>query len=645
MAKLGRLKCLGISDFWQAALYCPFEYKDYTQVFEVFDSRFLLQDGHGVFSGRIKYPPETSWKNGKPRTKFVIHDGNETIMFTLFGDTRELVKANPPGERLVVEGIINKDGGRIYLNNASVVDKELIGTIAPIYKGIAGKVRPDNVRKLIAEHLDDAVDEATNKLRELLNKHIPPQHVRSFVGCKDKTLKEVLLCLHKPKTLTDGYQALEVVTRIAHLSAADGLLNRAAINRSEAVRPLVGMDPTELAKGIPFKLTDEQFEQVMVAVSDMYHGIKSSFLLTGDVGTGKTAVYGLVSAYVASAGERVAIMLPNQNLAVQVYEELNEYFGGLGVGLMTGSHKCDIQHKRIIVGTTALLFQDIGRMGLVVCDEQQKMAIGQREKLLSENTHLLEVSATPIPRTMAFALYGAVKLLQLRHCHVEKHIETKVYFKEDRLVLMEGVRKTISEGNKVLIVCARCESDEDNPDANIISAEEMYEGMCKHFPGEVVIAHSKMDQQESKASIAKIKQDKASILVSTTVAEVGLTIPRLTRTIIVNAERYGLTSLHQLRGRTSRQGGRGDCCLYLPNPKISDSTMERMKVMVDCRDGFEIARRDMALRGVGDIGKDGDAQHGEYTTLIKGIKGSLADIESIIEEIESLKEQAYEKAS
>lgn len=645
MANLGRLKSLGITEAWQSALYCPVEYKDYTQVFEVFDKRFLLHDGHGVFSGKIKYPPETVWKNGKPRTKFVIHDGNETIMFSLFGDTRELVKTHPPGERLIVEGVVSRDGERIYLNNASVVDKEVVGTIAPVYKGIAGKIRPDNVRKLIAEHLDDAVTEAANRLRELLKRHIPTHYVRSFVECKNKTLEAVLLDLHRPKTLSDAHQALDVLTRIAHLSAADELLNRADTSRNEAVRPLVGMDPAELAKGIPFKLTDEQFEQVMVAVSDMYHGVKSSFLLIGDVGTGKTAVYGLISAYVASAGERVAIMLPNQNLAMQVYEELNEYFGGLGVGLMTGSHKCDIQHKRIIVGTTALLFQDIGRMGLVVCDEQQKMAISQREKLLSENTHLLEVSATPIPRTMAFALYGAVKLLQLRHCHVEKQIDTKVFYKEDRLVLMDGVRKTISEGNKVLIVCARCEADQDNPDGNIISAEEMYKGMCRHFPGEVVIAHSKMDQQVSKASIAKIKQDKASILVSTTVAEVGLTIPRLTRTIIVNAERYGLTSLHQLRGRTARQGGRGDCCLYLPNQKISDSTMERMKVMVECSDGFEIARRDMVLRGVGDIGKNGDAQHGEYTTLIKGVKGSLADIESIIEEIESLKEQAYEKAS
>ena len=129
MANLGRLKSLGITEAWQSALYCPVEYKDYTQVFEVFDKRFLLHDGHGVFSGKIKYPPETVWKNGKPRTKFVIHDGNETIMFSLFGDTRELVKTHPPGERLIVEGVVSRDGERIYLNNASVVDKEVVGMV------------------------------------------------------------------------------------------------------------------------------------------------------------------------------------------------------------------------------------------------------------------------------------------------------------------------------------------------------------------------------------------------------------------------------------------------------------------------------------------------------------------------------------
>ena len=643
MANLGRLKNLGITQTWEVPLCCPVDYQDFTQYFESFDRQFLMSGYRAVFKGLLKYTPEVKWKNKKPRTQFVIHDGLENIVFSIFGDTRELLDKIKINDPIAVQGIVVREGDNVFLNNAELVPLEWLKTIMPVYKGVPSKIRPENVRTLIAEHLDAGIKEATTKLREILNSHLPAHKIRQFVNCQSKTLNEILRDLHQPKSLSDAHLALDVMTRISHLVAASDLIDRSKGQEDVNVTPLVGVDPKTLTTHIPFSLTDEQMEQVMLAVEDIYHGRLLNSLLVGDVGTGKTVVYGLIAAYVASAGGRVGIILPNQNLARQIHEELNEYFSDVGVGLVTGSAKGDVSNDAIVVGTTAMLFREVGSFNLVVCDEQQKMAVSQREQLRSKETHLIEVSATPIPRTMAFALYGAVKLLQLKECHADKTIHTKMYTKNERMDLMKGVKASLGRGQKVLIVCARCEDDEDNPDDPLMSAEKMYYGMSSLFPNKVVMSHSKLSDDDNQSAIDKIKRGEAQVLVSTTVVEVGMTIPELERVIVVNAERFGLQQLHQLRGRVVRKGGTGYCDLYLPNPVGNPDTIDRMKVMETCSDGFEIARHDMEIRGTGDIGLTGSSQHGEYTTMIRGVKGSLRDIEATMDALEKLNEDQPEK--
>lgn len=638
MVKIGRLKSLGITQLWEVPLCCPISYKDYTICFENFDPNYLYDGVAGVFKGYLTGQPETQWKNKKPRTQFTICDNNlNIIMFSMFGDTRELLKALKEGDEIAVEGIVMNNGGsKIYLNKADIIPMDALNTIMPVYKGVAGKVRPENVRKLILGALDAGIQEAGDKLREILHLHLPANKIRKFVNCSSMTLEQVLVALHKPRSLEQAREALSVMGRISHLVAASELINRSRQDKVINVNPIIGVDPKQLTARIPFKLTDEQMVQVLLAVDDIAKGNLLNALLVGDVGTGKTVVYGLIAAYVASAGGRTAIMLPNTNLARQIHEELAEYFPEYGVGLVTGTVKEDVSDKKIIVGTTALLFRDVGELDLVVCDEQQKMAISQREQLRSSKTHLLEVSATPIPRTMAFALYGAVKLLQLKHCHAKKTIHTKVVHQEEKQQLMVGIREAMSRGEKTLIVCARCEADEDIEDDPLLSAEKMFKGMDRIFPNQVVISHSKLSEEHNKDAIAKIKSGIASILVSTTVMEIGISIPHLSFLVISNAERFGLQQLHQMRGRLVRAGGVGWCSLYLPNPVKNPDTLDRMSVMENCSDGFEIARHDMMIRGTGDVGLIGDAQHGAYSTIIKNIKGSLQDIEETIEFIELL---------
>lgn len=642
--KLGRLKSLGINEPWQIPLYCPDAYRDYTNCFENFDPRYLYDGGAAVFGGRLKREPETKWKDKRPRTQFVITDGSSDIAFSLFGDTRAITAKMNVNQMIYVYGVVARIGERVYLNDAVLVSVHDVGKIIPVYKGVAGKISADNVRSHIEDRLTEALPLAVTKIRETLKEHLPVHAIRQFVRCKSMTLEEVLIQVHRPTSEEKAAEAMGVMERIANLLAAEHLIRRADEVGKIPAPPIVGMSPTELAKHIPFELTDEQWAQIMKAIEPLYDGFKLSALLSGDVGTGKTAVYGMVCAYVASSGHRAAVMLPNQNLAIQVYEELNEYFGFLGVGLITGKQQSELDDKRIIVGTTALLFRDVGEFSLVVVDEQQKMATAQREKLLSQDTSLIEVSATPIPRTMSYALYGAVTILQLKKCHVEKHIETRIYDASTKRELFHGIKATLAKGKKVLIVCPRCEEDHDD-ESGMISAQKLAADFERIVPGKVALSHSRLSSEENYAAIKAIKEGGAQILISTTVVEVGMTIKNLERAVVMDASRYGISTLHQIRGRVSRHGGNGNFDLYLPKPVKNADSLARLQVLVDESDGFEIAKHDLRIRGTGDLSDVGEQQHGDTNFLIKNIKGNFEQIEAIIDEVAQYKKEEMAQAS
>jgi ATP-dependent DNA helicase RecG len=643
MAKVAKLKSAGVEELWHLPLYCPSEYKDYSQCFESFDPLFLLEGGYGVFRGILTCSPEILWKNKRPRTQFTISDGTHSISFVIFGDTRALVKDMVKGVRVSVAGIVAKYSSKLFLNDAEIIPDNLMGKVVPKYKGVTGKVSPEAIRQLISDNLDEAIPITTQKIRDVLSLHLPAGSIRKFLDCHSMTLEQVLEQLHRPKNEDNADIALYVMKRLANLLAADQLLSRSKEVGTQYAPPIIGMDPNLLTKNIPFTMTSEQMEQANIAIEQMFSGKLFNGLLAGDVGTGKTVVYGLIAAYVASAGHRVAIMLPNQNLARQIHEELNEYFGMLGVGLVTGSHQSDLSDKRIIVGTTALLFRDIGQVSLVVVDEQQKLATSQREQLRDNHTHLLEVSATPIPRTMAYALYGAVTLLQLKECHADKTFHTKIYDANAKRELFTAIEQTISRGKKVLIVCPKCKEGEE--ESHLISAHKLAQDFERFAPGKIALSYSKLDDEQNIEAIRRIKSGEAKILISTTVVEVGMTIPELERVVVMNADRYGIQQLHQLRGRAVRAGGVGFCDLYLPNEITNQSSIDRMNIMVEVSDGYEIAKHDLKLRGTGDLSVIGETQHGNMTSIIKNIKGDLDDIEAVIEEVTSYNAQAQQRAS
>jgi ATP-dependent DNA helicase RecG len=641
-SKLGRLKSVGIEELWQVPLYCPVIFEDNSHVWGGLHPEQMPLGQTALFKVSLFNSPVIEWKNKKPHTKFTVTDGQYNTMFTLFGDTRKLVETLNEKQTFYVSGVPTVFNGKIYLNEAKIVPDESVGSIIPVYPGKAGKITPENVRVNINKHLDIAIPLASIEIRKKLIKHFKStQSLRQYLQCQSMTLETILFQLHKPDSLSMAYTALSIMTKIANVVAADTLLSRATEENIVTVPALFGADYRALVEKIPFELTQEQSDIVNESIATIRKGEMLNGLISGDVGTGKTAVYAVIAAYIASAGGRVAVLLPNSNLAAQIYEEIASYYDhfGFGVGVITGGREVN-PDAAIVIGTTALLHRDMGKMDLVVCDEQQKMATGQREQLRGEHTHLIEVSATPIPRTMALAIYGAVKIFKITKCHAQKTIHTKIWHKTDNAVMMKGVMDTVRSGKKVLIVCPKRETKDDEEEGGLVSAQDLARKFERFAPNRIVLSHAQLSTEQNEQAIKAIKGGDADILISTTTVEVGITIPNLERVVVVHAERFGLQVLHQIRGRVVRHGGVGFCDLYLPKEIKNPDSMIRLQLLEQISDGFELAHQDMRLRGIGDITANGTTQHGSVDVMIKNIKCNIDDIDATVEDILARREAA-----
>lgn len=648
--KLGKLKTLGIDDLSEVALYLPTSYTDYSRVVTDFNvnQNPELQAGESfTFKGKLHGDPLTSFKGGRPHTKVSITDGRVLLQFTLFGDARSEIEQiqllSMKNTDFYVHGELYISSG-VYINNAKIVNAN-IGEILPNYPGVPGKVKPQSARKLIQEHLDQSMPLAIERLRGILSsKFNSPSEIRRYLNAPGLTLQTILENVHRPTTLSEANTALGVLNRIAAIVAADELIESAKqASKVIPVPALRGGDIDLLSKRIPFPLTDEQREIVQNAVQAISEGTKLDLLLCGDVGTGKTCVYGLIAAYVCASGGRSAIMLPNGNLSRQIYQELNEYFPQFNPLLVMGEGDYtdeQLQSAPLLIGTTALLFKDIGLLQLAVFDESQKMAVQQQEKLTSTTTHKISVSATPIPRTMGLALYGAVKIAVITKCHAKKEIHTRLALPAEYSNTVAEVLWTILTANKqAMIVCGRKEGDADTENeegSNLRSVEEVYEEFNQLLPGLVTMSHGGLSAEENAEAISSMKNGSKKLIIATTVLEIGITLPDLTYGLILDPQVHGLSSLHQLRGRIARTGGTGFFVMQLTRPIGNPKSIERLNYLCESTDGYEIAKKDLELRGIGDL-KKGKSQHGAYMGLIKNVQVDLSTLEQVVEDLSANK--------
>jgi ATP-dependent DNA helicase RecG len=637
MAKhpLGKLHLAGLCNVEEVPLYMPVDYADYRYPVTDFDISRLMSGCDYLFECTLASSPVSKFYKGRPQTAFTVTDGALLLQFVLFGDVREDVEKLTQVERFYVHGTLNCTSSGAYINNAKLIEPQLVGRVHAIYPGVPGKLRPATVAKLISTIVVGAIPAAAEKVRKLCQKHFQNgAELRRYLQCQRMTLEELLYAIHVPETIEIAHYAYSIFHKIATLCASDALLTSAAAAKSiERVKPIVGWPLERLTKNVPFQITAEQRDIVQRHLTALSAGEKVNTLLVGDVGTGKTVTYGLIVGFVCSAGGRVAVLLPNGRLAEQIHRELSDYFPEFNPLLVNGNSdhtEAEMSQSKLLIGTSALLFRQVGEFSLVVVDEQQKMSSTQRSQLCSGDTSVIEVSATPIPRSLALAEFGAVNIECITHCHAVKTIDTRIMEKHQARELMQMMYRTVNAGAKVLVVCAKREADDkedDLPDAQTVARQ-----LERYFPRNVSLAHAGLSDEDNAKALQDIVAGTTNIIVSTVVIEVGITIPKLEMAIVYHAERFGLTQLHQIRGRLVRHGGHGNFVLYLPKMPKNPVSLERMQALCDLSDGFELARHDLRLRGIGDIEK-GSTQHGSFQGLIRNMPVTIDDVESVVEQL------------
>ena len=380
---------------------------------------------------------------------------------------------------------------------------------------------------------------------------------------------------------------------------------------------------TFYSQNLPFQLTGAQKRVIKEIRKDMGSGRQMNRLLQGDVGSGKTLV-ALMSMLIAlDNGFQACMMAPTEILAAQHYETIKQFLFGMNVRveLLMGSIKGKKREEilkgllagevQILIGTHAVLEDTVGfsSLGMVVIDEQHRFGVAQRAKLWSKNTrppHVLVMTATPIPRTLAMTLYGDLDVSVIDELPPgRKPIQTIHQFDNRRASLYAGIRKQIDEGRQIYIVYPLIKESEK---IDIKNLEEGYEHICAEFPEcQVCKVHGQMKPAEKDAEMQRFVNGETQIMVATTVIEVGVNVPNASVMVIENAERFGLSQLHQLRGRVGR-GADQSYCILVTSYKLSEETRKRLEIMVQTNDGFESAEADLKLRGPGDL--EGTQQSG-----------------------------------
>lgn len=395
--------------------------------------------------------------------------------------------------------------------------------------------------------------------------------------------------------------------------------------------PIVGRNFNTMYRSLPFPLTNAQKRVIREIHADLKSGRQMNRLLQGDVGSGKTLVALMCCLLAIDNGYQTCIMAPTEILANQHFETLSQFLqpllanesnpNGLRIALLTGSttkKQREVLHPAlqagqidILIGTHALLEDTVqwGNLGLVVVDEQHRFGVAQRAKLWSKNVcppHVLVMTATPIPRTLAMTVYGDLRVSIIDELPPgRKPVQTLHYSIQRRQSVNQFIRQQIQAGRQVYVVFPLIK---ENEKLGLQDLENGFNELCDTFPEyKISMVHGQMKAKDKDAQMQRFASGETQILVATTVIEVGVNVPNASVMIIENAERFGLSQLHQLRGRVGR-GADQSYCILLTRLELTKETRQRMDIMVATNDGFRIAEADLQLRGPGDL--EGTQQSG-----------------------------------
>jgi len=610
---LGRLTDLGLTETWHAALVLPVSFEDFRSVQS--DAEGFDEGRTVVLAAHVRQNPEVVM--GKvPRTTVPLQlDDGTVFSATWFGDIRQFKHQLQRGKAISIKGVLAQFNGRWQLKSPVLVDPRWRGRSMPHYSGMGKRMGGDTMRDRVISLLRSELTTASSRCQDMLSDIASVEEVMQAIGAPAgvEGFERLLVRAHCPVDPPTGQASLDAMEKFAALVTIKGLME--SHEREAKPREALAIDlPKRLEQ---WKVTPSTSQRSAVskmqAVFSKDH--VSSMLLSGDVGSGKTFVYLTLAAGVVDAGGRAAILLPNESLAKQVQKDLQKAFPDIDSVLVTGDTKATGSEAVVAIGTTALLSRPAGDFDLLVCDEQQKLGADQRRQLRIGTAHLLEVTATAIPRTMALAAFGMIETVHLREGHAKKNIRTRLWQVTQMRELFSGVRKTIEQGGRILVVYPAITKSKGAK--TLRSIEDAIEKWEKAFPGLIRVINGQLKPDEKAANLGDLTSGKARIGICTSVIEVGINIPDMRRVVVVHPERFGLTTLHQMRGRLAREGGDGNFDMLLMD-EASEDTTERLQVLVKTTDGYELAEADMRLRGPGELKSTGTKQSGGAMSILYG---------------------------
>ena len=612
-------KQLGIRSCRDLLYYFPFRYVDRSRIYTIAELTSDMPDiqikGHFV-SFTIH------GEGAKRRLQGLFSDGTGIIDVVWFNRVKSISESYHTGIKYILFGkpsIFNGHPNLVHPEIEPAVEESRPRGLQGVYN-LTDTLRN---RSFTSKTIRTLVHNLFDKIKSL--PETLPQSVREkyrLIG-----LYDALSNIHMPTSL-DMLQKAKLRLKFEELFLIQLNILKYAKTRKAEVRgfmfPRIGSHFNRFySEVLPFSLTEAQKQVIREIRDDMRTGRQMNRLLQGDVGSGKTIVALMSALIAADNGFQTCIMAPTEILATQHYESLSAMCDKIGVKieLLTGSTKKSKREKianglldgsiHILVGTHAVIEDNVNfrRLGLVVIDEQHRFGVAQRAKLWNKNVnppHVLVMTATPIPRTLAMTVYGDLDVSAITQLPPgRKPIATLLKYENSRTSVNQIIRKELQSGRQVYIVYPLIQ---ENEKLDLKNVEDGFQYARETFSDfNVGLVHGKMKPADKDRQMQLFATGKTQILVATTVIEVGVNVPNASVMIIENAERFGLSQLHQLRGRVGR-GADQSYCILMTKPDISKDTRRRLEIMTETSDGFQIAEADMQLRGPGDI--EGTQQSG-----------------------------------
>ena len=620
-------KELSIATYGDLLQHYPFRHEDRTKIYSVSEANESMPTIQ--LKGRIT-GFEMPGVARKKRLVGTFTDGTGEIELVWFQGINWVKDKIKTGVEYVVFGKPNRFGRKL-----SIAHPEIEAVTART--GTDGQLQPvySITERLRAKHIDSRF---LFKLMEELMRMAEPQ-IRETLPLSIMTSerlipkKNAIRQIHFPKNSAELLAAQHRL-KFEELFYIQLRLLKLKLVRQEKYKGIVFNDASLVTEfythHLPFALTDAQKRVIREIYADMRTGKQMNRLLQGDVGSGKTIVAFICALLVISGGAQVALMAPTEILAQQHYQNLKRYADKmrLPIALLTGSTKKSERKPlhialqegvlKILIGTHALIEEEVKfkRLGLAIIDEQHRFGVAQRSQLWQKNEHVyphvLVMTATPIPRTLAMTLYGDLEISTINELPKgRKPIKTLHKFDSHRLEVNGFMRKQIELGRQVYIVYPLIDESEKLDLKHLMDG---YESVSRAFPDVAIsIVHGKMKPEAKDFEMARFAKGETKIMVATTVIEVGVDVPNASVMVIESAERFGLSQLHQLRGRVGR-GAEQSYCILMTDYKQSADSRTRIDTLVRTNDGFEIAETDLKLRGPGDL--MGTQQSGALDLLI-----------------------------